>query len=68
MAEDRTIPEKWVTGKIPLDREVKKINMKISSLLIRINPLADHYSTIPLCHVRGRKPRPRKISLVLNKL
>jgi hypothetical protein len=45
MAEDRTIPEKWVTGKIPLDREVKKISMKISSFKIII-PLF-HHSIIP---------------------
>jgi len=42
--------EKWVTGKIPLDREVQKVRMEINSLL----KSTFHYSTIPLFHVRGR--------------
>jgi hypothetical protein len=38
--------EKWVTGKIPLYREVKKVNMKISSLL----KSTFQYSIIPPFH------------------
>ena len=51
--------EKWVMGKIPLDREVKKVNMKIRSLLK--SPF--HYSTIPLFHVRSRSSGLGKIPL-----
>jgi hypothetical protein len=42
--------EKWVIGKIPLDREVNKVNIRITSLLKQ----TFQYSTIPLFHVRGR--------------
>ena len=42
--------EKWVIGKMPLDREVNKVNIRITDLL---KPTF-RYSTIPLFHVRGR--------------
>lgn len=50
---------KWFTGKIPFDREVKKVNMKINSLL----KSTFHSSTIPLFSVRGRNSGLEKIHL-----
>jgi len=55
--------EKWVIGKIPLDREVNKVKIRISSLL---KPTFQ-YSTIPLFHVRGRSSDLKK-TFILNKL
>ena len=56
--------EKGVIGKIPLDREVNKINMRIASLL-KINIPIFHTSIFPCA---GQKLRHRKKAFILNKL
>ena len=42
--------EKWIIGKIPFNKEVNKVDMRLTSFL---RPTFQ-YSTIPLFHVLGR--------------
>ena len=50
--------EKWVIAKIPFDREVNKVNVRLTDLLnptpLKTGSSTFQYSTIPLFHVRGR--------------
>jgi len=53
--------EKWVTGRISFDREVKKVSMEINSLLNS----TFHHSIIPCAR---QKLRFRKNTFILNRL
>ena len=56
--------EKRFIGKIPLDRAVNKVNIRINDLLkpipLKTGSSTFQYSTIPLFHVLGRSSGLKK--------